>query len=259
MGERKETSQPVLVEVTGPKGHQPLWTVEPLIEDLLDEGLDARLAHEEFPGGGAGEWETVILWVADSAGHLAFEAAVLYAIKHLKRMFRKHPEVPRHRTVEIRSCRGDQSTVYERIEMGPGYQEPVRQATPEAFEEWTSGKPPEPGIKRFEEWGPDMTVTGFPPEELVNSYKTLVDVARRISYENGTEDEVRDHTLSWTSEGCEGSQSLAKATASVLRYEITSKIENEAWNKAGSRQEASEIKELIEDLDRGLERIEEWL
>lgn len=259
MEQRREISQPILVEVTGPKGHQPLWTVDPLIEDLLDEGLDARLAYEEFPGGGAGEWETVILWVADSAGHLAFEAAILYAIKYLKRMFRKYPEVTRHRTVEIRSYEGDQSTVYERIEMGPGDEEPVRPATPEAFERWTSGEPPEPGIKRFEEWGPSMTITGHPPEELESAYQTLVEVARRISYGNPTEDETRDQILSWKREECDGSQALAKATVSILRYEIASKIENKVWNKASSRQDAAEIRELIGDLDRGLEKIETLL
>lgn len=260
MEERGETHQPILVEVTGPIGHQPLWTVDPLIEDLLDEGLDARLAHEEFPGGGAGEWETVILWVADSAGHIAFEAAALYAIKYLKRMFRKYPEVTRHRTVEIRSYESDHSTLQERIEMAPGDKEPTRHATPEDFERWTSGEPPEPGIKRFEQYGSRMTITGEdPPEELLDAYKSLVELARRTAYRNRSENRIRKLILSWKQKECDGSQALAESAVSLLRHEITSKTENEAWNKASSAQDAAEIRELIEDLDRGLEKIEAWL
>lgn len=239
-------------------GHQPLWTVDPLIEDLLDEGLDARLAYKEFPGGGAGEWETVILWVADSAGHLAFEATVLYAIKYLRRMFRKYPEVPRHRTVEVRSYEGDRSKVRERIEMGPGDEEPVRR-TPQDFERWTSKEPPEPGIERFEQTGPRMTITGQVPEELWSAYETLTELARRVSYYDGPEERIREQILSWKREECDGSQSLANATVSVLRYEIVNKTENEAWNKASSRQDAAEIRELIGDLDRGLEKIKALL
>ena len=248
-------SQPILVEVTGPKGHQPLWTVDPLIEDLLDEGLDARLAHEEFPGGGAAEVETVILWIAGHAVEGTIGIAIGYAVKYLKHMFRKYPEVRRHRTVEIRVYEGDRSRVYECVEMSPEDDEPVRH-TPEDFESWTSKKPPAEGIKRFEQWGPRMTVTGQPPEEFWAAYEALVELARRISYGDDRENTVREQVASWQHKECCDSQTLAKATIAALRYEIESKIGREPWNDASSSQDADEIRDLIGDLDRGLANIE---
>lgn len=251
-------SQPILVEVTGPKRHQPLWTVDPLIEDLLDEGLDARLAYEEFPGGGAGPTETVILWVADSAGHLAFEATVLYGLKWLKHMFRKYPEASRHRTVEIRSYKEGQNRVYESIEMSPGDQEPVRRS-PEDFESWTSKGPPAAGIRRFEQWTPRTTVTGQVTEEFSTAYEALVELARRVSYGDDEEEPAetaRRQVSAWQREECEDSPTLANATTAALRYEITSKIKSEAWKTAHSKQDAAEIREYIGDLNRGLAKVE---
>lgn len=257
-------NQPILVEVTSPTGHQPLWTVDPLIEDLLDEGLDARLAYEEFPGGGAGPTETVTLWVAnytdDVTVGVAANIASRYAEKWLKHMARAYPEVLRRRIVQILLYASGRSRVYERIEMSPGDQEPVRHS-PEDFESWTSKGPPAEGIKRkrFEPWTPQMTVTGQVTEEFSTAYEALVELARRSSY--GDEEEepgetVRRQVSAWQREKCDDSPTLANATIAALRYEITSKIKSESWKAAHSYQDAAEVREYIGDLNRGLAKVE---
>lgn len=143
-------SEPILVQPTGPMGHMPPWTVDTLIEDLTAEGLDARLAYEEHPGGGA-VWEVVVVWVADNAGAAVVSLAVACGYEWLKDMFRKHPDVPRPRAVEIRVYKGDESKPYMRIEMESADEEPVSRTFEELgdFERWTRKKPAE-GITKWE-------------------------------------------------------------------------------------------------------------
>ncbi len=141
-------SEPILVQPTGPIGHTPPWTVDSLIEDLRAEGLDARPAYEEHPGGGA-VWDFVVVWLPDSAGAAVVSVAVNYAHKWLKDMFRKHPDVP-PRAVEVRLYKGDEGKPFVRIEMESADEEPVSKAIEdlEDFERWTRKKPAE-GIKRW--------------------------------------------------------------------------------------------------------------
>ena len=245
-------NEPILVEPTGPTGHMPLWTVDTLIEDLKDEGLDARLANEEHPGGGA-VGELVIIWIADNAGSAVIALAVQYAIKWLKHMFRKHPDVPRSRVVEIRLYKGYKSRVYERIEMTPDDEEPARHTTKD-FEEWTQSKPPAEGIKRFEQFWPRMTITEQIPEDFEGAYEGLLELAKGVSYSGASEVTIRKQVDSWRRQKCQASWALAKAAISALRYEINSKTLKETWNKADS--ESAVIKEFIEELDQGLTKIE---
>ncbi|CAN5585134.1 hypothetical protein BH24ACT22_BH24ACT22_15800 [soil metagenome] len=245
-------SERILVEPTGPMGYMPLWTVDTLIEDLKDEGLDARLAHEEHSGGGA-VGELVIIWIADNAGSAMVTLAVQYAIKWLRHMFRKYPDVPRRRVVEIRLHKNDKSRLYERIEMTPDDEEPVRHTT-EAFEQWTQRKPPVEGVKRFEQFWSRMTITEQIPEDFEGAYEGLLELAQRVSYVGASEEAVRKQVDDWRIQKCRGSRSLAKAAISALRHQIDARISEETWNKADS--ESAAIKEFIGSLDRGLTRIE---
>lgn len=142
-------SEPILVQPTGPIGHMPPWTVDTLIADLRAEGLDARLAYEEHPGGGA-VWDIAVVWVSSSTGAAIISLLVNYAVKWLKDMFTNHPDVPRPRAVEIRVYQGDEGTPYMRIEMESAEEEPVvrRFEDLDDFERWTRKKPAE-GIKRW--------------------------------------------------------------------------------------------------------------
>jgi hypothetical protein len=68
-------SDPVFV------GPANLATVKPedvadLIEDLRDAGFDARLAHHGVGGAGPEVFDTVVVWVAESAGEAAIGVAV---------------------------------------------------------------------------------------------------------------------------------------------------------------------------------------
>lgn len=145
-------SEPILVQPTGPMGYMPPETVEGLIEDLRDEGLDARLAYEEIPGGGVGPEEIVYLWVAVRASEAVINQVVSLAVEWMRERFRQAPdEDTRSRGARIILYEGNEGKASEIIVLKSVDDEPIRR-TPEDFERWTQRKPDE-GIKRWRVFG----------------------------------------------------------------------------------------------------------
>ena len=145
---RWEMSEPILVQPTGPKGHMPPETVQGLIEDLRGEGLDARLAYEEIPGGGVSEWDLVMIWIALRGSEAVINQVVGLAVEWMKNRFRQDPEDTRPRAAQIILYEGDEGEVSVVVELKSADEEPVRR-TPEDFERYTRKKPAE-GITRRE-------------------------------------------------------------------------------------------------------------
>ena len=141
-------SDPILVQPTGPKGYMPPETVEGLIEDLRDEGLDARIAYEEIPGGGVAPEEFVYLWIAARASEALINQVVSLAVEWMRERFRQTPEEDaRIRGARIILYEGNEGKPSEIIVLKSVDEEPIRR-TPEDFERWTQRKPDE-GIKRW--------------------------------------------------------------------------------------------------------------
>lgn len=131
-------SDPVFV------GPANLATVKPedvadLIEDLRDAGFDARLAHHGVGGAGPEVFDTVVVWVAESAGEAAIGAAVTLGIQWMRKRFRSSP---RKKSVYVNIYENDSGDTVRIIEMSAPDEEPeVRE--PHEFERHTQTIPPE--------------------------------------------------------------------------------------------------------------------
>jgi hypothetical protein len=126
-------------------GWMPPETVESLVEDLRAEGLDARIAYDEVPGGGPIELATVMIWVADHVGGEIISILVGYALKWMRDEFRQGD--PRPKAAEIIRYDGDEGTLVEIVVLRSPDDQPDRRS-PEAFERYTQKKPDE-GIRRY--------------------------------------------------------------------------------------------------------------
>ena len=192
-------SEPIIVQPTGPRGHMPPWLVDELIEDLRAEGLDARISYEQEAGGGGAVWEALVLWISASAGAAVINKVVEYAFKWLEGQFKKYPDVPRPRLVEIRLYEGDRSETHTVISKATADVEPVIEH-PRDFDQfgrWTRENPPEERITprvhledRVRVFAPPTsevgqqydgqvgTVTGYPPSK--GRYTILMDDGTEI-------------------------------------------------------------------------------
>lgn len=131
-------SDPVFV------GPANLATVKPedvadLIEDFRDAGFDARLAHDNAVGAGPEVFDTVVVWVAESAGEAAIGVAVTLGVQWMRKRFQFSP---RKKSVYIYRYKNDTGETVKIIEMSSPDEEPEVRELHE-FERHTQTIPPE--------------------------------------------------------------------------------------------------------------------
>jgi predicted urease superfamily metal-dependent hydrolase len=139
--------EPILVQPTGPMGWMPPETVDSLVEDLRAEGLDARIAYDEVPGGGMEPVEVVFIWVSVEASRAVINQVVELGARWIERRFLEDPEDPRLKGAHILLYDGDEGRISEIVEAKSADEEPVRRS-PEDFERYTQKKPSE-GVRRW--------------------------------------------------------------------------------------------------------------